>query len=306
MFVFEGLAYDLGAAARRRRARRGRRVRDGLRAGRTRSAPSGLEIQHAVTLAQPRRRLRARRAADVRRRRRVGLAREPAEHRRRGPRPARAARAARRPPPRRARRRRARRSASPLAAAGLAADAGDAVRARALARDHQPRPAGARGRRAASASRTPSPGLLLLVWWLLPFDTMNAIAGRELEHGLLGLDRQRPDGRRRRDLADRLQRRRPARARRCACLGRDPRARAGAQDGDGLSRCASRFRTGVTLAMFTLVVFTIVVGATTSRRVPARRRRRRELRRRLRRRAPRSRRTSPLGDADDRDPRRAG
>ena len=36
------------------------------------------------------------------------------------------------------------------------------------------------------------------------------------------------------------------------------------QDGDGLS-AAVRFRTGVTLAMFTLVVFTIVVGATTSR-----------------------------------------
>ena len=34
------------------------------------------------------------------------------------------------------------------------------------------------------------------------------------------------------------------------------------------TRCANRFRTGVTLAMFTLVVFTIVVGATTSRRVP--------------------------------------
>ena len=31
------------------------------------------------------------------------------------------------------------------------------------------------------------------------------------------------------------------------------------------TRCATRFRTGVTLAMFTLVVFTIVVGATTSR-----------------------------------------
>ena len=47
-----------------------------------------------------------------------------------------------------------------------------------------------------------------------------------------------------------------------------------------------RFRTGVTLAMFTLVVFTIVVGATTSRAFLRGDRRRRGLRRRLRRHGP--------------------
>ena len=47
-----------------------------------------------------------------------------------------------------------------------------------------------------------------------------------------------------------------------------------------------RFRTGVTLAMFTLVVFTIVVGATTSRAFLRGDRRRRGLRRRLRRHRP--------------------
>ena len=40
-------------------------------------------------------------------------------------------------------------------------------------------------------------GLLLLGWWLLPFDVMSAIAGRDLEHGLLGLGGQRADARRR-------------------------------------------------------------------------------------------------------------
>ena len=73
---------------------------------------------------------------------------------------------------------------------------------------------------------------------------------------------ERPDGRRRRHLADRLQRRRAAR-RGDARARPDPRAGTGAEDGDGLP-AADRFRTGVTLAMFTLVVFTIVVGATTS------------------------------------------
>ena len=50
--------------------------------------------------------------------------------------------------------------------------------------------------------------------------TMNAIAGRELEHGLLGVDRQRPDGRRRRHLADRLQRRRRCSGSAMRVLGR--------------------------------------------------------------------------------------
>ena len=97
MFVFEGLAYDLGAAAV--------------------GAALGVAISFAMVsvmasafgsagprdrarrdAAQPRHRLRARRAADVRGRRALRLAGEPAQHRRRGARPARAARAPRRPP----------------------------------------------------------------------------------------------------------------------------------------------------------------------------------------------------------------
>ena len=179
MFVFEGLAYDLGAAAVG--AALGvavafamvlvwRRVR----------ARADCEIERAVSLAQPRHRLRARRPADVRRRRAVRLAREPHEHRRRGPRSARAARAARRPPPR-----------SVLGAVGLAlgvalagrrasSRAGDAVLARPLARDHQPRRRSRAPPACRSGSRSRSPGLALLVWWLLPFDAMSEIAGREL------------------------------------------------------------------------------------------------------------------------------
>ena len=74
-----------------------------------------------------------------------------------------------------------------------------------------------------SASRSRSPGSLLVGWWLLPFDVMSDIAGRELQHGLLGVGGQRADARRRIDLADRLQRRPPAR-RHDARLRAHPRA----------------------------------------------------------------------------------
>ena len=76
MFVFEGLAYDLGAAAVG--AALGVAVAFAMVSVLADAfGSSGLEIERAVSPAQPRRRLRARRAADVRRRRRVGLAREP-------------------------------------------------------------------------------------------------------------------------------------------------------------------------------------------------------------------------------------
>jgi putative ABC transport system permease protein len=106
-------------------------------------------------------------------------------------------------------------------------------------------------------------GALLLVWWLLPFKTMNAIVGRELgmdfsawvisglmvvagatwlivynADALLGLTMQ---------LLGRIRSLAPVLKMAMAYPLR------------------ARFRTGVTLAMFTLVVFTIVVGATTSR-----------------------------------------
>ena len=106
-------------------------------------------------------------------------------------------------------------------------------------------------------------GAGLVVWWLLPFETMNAIAGRELDSdfsawvvsglvlvaGATWLIVYNAD----------------------VVLGLAMR---------GLGRIGAlapvvkmamafplraRFRTGITLAMFTLVVFTIVVGSTTSR-----------------------------------------
>jgi putative ABC transport system permease protein len=106
-------------------------------------------------------------------------------------------------------------------------------------------------------------GAALLAWWLLPFDTLNAIAGRELSMDfsawvvsglmlvagatwlivynadvLLGATMR---------LAGRIRALAPVLKMAMAYPLR------------------VRFRTGVTLAMFTLVVFTIVVGATTSR-----------------------------------------
>jgi putative ABC transport system permease protein len=106
-------------------------------------------------------------------------------------------------------------------------------------------------------------GMVLVTWWLLPFKTMNEIAGRHLDmdfsawtiSGLmvvagitwvivynadvvLGLGMR--------------------------VLGRI-RALAPVLKMAMAYPLRGRFRTGITLAMFTLVVFTIVVGATTSR-----------------------------------------
>ncbi len=125
-------------------------------------------------------------------------------------------------------------------------------------------------------------GALLLGWWLLPFDVMNDIAGRELSMnfsawvvsglmlvaGATWLIVYNAD----------------------ILLGATMRVAGRARSLAPMLKMAMayplrvRFRTGVTLAMFTLVVFTIVVGATTSRCIPARRRRRPRLRRRVRRR----------------------
>lgn len=106
-------------------------------------------------------------------------------------------------------------------------------------------------------------GALLLAWWLLPFETMNAIAGRELSMdfsawvvsglmvvaGATWLIVYNAD----------------------ALLGLAMRVLGRIRSLAPVLKMAmayplrARFRTGVTLAMFTLVVFTIVVGATTSR-----------------------------------------
>jgi putative ABC transport system permease protein len=105
-------------------------------------------------------------------------------------------------------------------------------------------------------------GVLLLAWWLLPFEAMNAIAGRELNMdfsawvisglmvvaGATWLIVYNAD----------------------ILLGAAMWALGRIRALAPVLRMAMafplrmRFRTGVTLAMFTLVVFTIVVGATTS------------------------------------------
>jgi putative ABC transport system permease protein len=106
-------------------------------------------------------------------------------------------------------------------------------------------------------------GTLLLVWWLLPFDTLSAIAGRDLKMdfsawivsglmlvaGATWLIVYNAD----------------------VLLGATMRVAGRVRSLAPVLKMAMayplrvRFRTGVTLAMFTLVVFTIVVGATTSR-----------------------------------------
>ena len=262
MFVFEGLAYDLGAAAVGAAFGVVDRVRDGLRAG------GRLRLDRARDRArrlaeQPRDRVRARRAADLRRRRAVRVAREPAEHRRRRPRPARAAHGT-------------------IAAAAASAPASlGVVLGLALAwsglQAGQATPfalglsiaiislvplARAAGvPRAARLHRAPAP--LLVGWWLLPFDTMSAIAGRELSMdfsawvvsglmlvaGSTWLIVYNAD----------------------VLLGATMRVAGRIRPLAPVLKMAMayplrvRFRTGVTLAMFTLVVFTIVVGATTTR-----------------------------------------
>ena len=106
-------------------------------------------------------------------------------------------------------------------------------------------------------------GTLLVGWWLLPFDTMSAIAGRELSMdfsawvvsglmlvaGSTWLIVYNAD----------------------VLLGATMRVARRIRPLAAVLKLAMayplrvRFRTGVTLAMFTLVVFTIVVGATTTR-----------------------------------------
>ena len=97
MFLFEGLAYDLLAAAVGAAARLGRRLRDGARDGarvraaerlrrsRTPSSRRASSLGYAIGVL-----------LTLRRRRVLGLAREPDEHRDRDPQPARAAASRRR------------------------------------------------------------------------------------------------------------------------------------------------------------------------------------------------------------------
>ena len=92
MFLFEGLAYDLLAAAVGALLGAGRRLRDGARdGGRVRARSRTSTIAFSVTAAQRGHRLRDRRAADARGRRLLRLARQPDEHRHGDPQPARAA-----------------------------------------------------------------------------------------------------------------------------------------------------------------------------------------------------------------------
>ncbi len=106
-------------------------------------------------------------------------------------------------------------------------------------------------------------GGLLLGWWLLPFDTVNAIAGRELSmdfsawivSGLMLVAGATWLIVYNADVLLGLTMRVAGRVRALAPVLKMAMA----------YPLRARFRTGVTLAMFTLVVFTIVVGATTSR-----------------------------------------
>lgn len=105
-------------------------------------------------------------------------------------------------------------------------------------------------------------GLLLLGWWLLPFDTMSAIAGRDLSmdfsawviSGLMLVAGATWLIVYNADLLLGATMRVAGRIRALAPIVKMAMA----------YPLRVRFRTGVTLAMFTLVVFTIVVGATTS------------------------------------------
>ncbi len=93
MFVFEGLAYDLAAAVVGHLPRRGGRLRDGAADGARPSAPptqdAGLQVEYAVSPAQPRGRIPHRPHPHACRRRRLGLAGEPDDDRDRDPQPAR-------------------------------------------------------------------------------------------------------------------------------------------------------------------------------------------------------------------------
>jgi putative ABC transport system permease protein len=106
-------------------------------------------------------------------------------------------------------------------------------------------------------------GAVLVTWWLLPFETMNAIAGRRLDmdfsawtvSGLMVVAGVTWVIVYNADLVLGLGMRVLGRVRGLAPVVKMSMA----------YPLRGRFRTGITLAMFTLVVFTIAVGATTSR-----------------------------------------
>ena len=106
-------------------------------------------------------------------------------------------------------------------------------------------------------------GAVLVTWWLLPFKTMNAIAGRHLDmdfsawtiSGLMVVAGITWVIVYNADVVLGLGMRLLGRIRGLAPVLKMAMA----------YPLRGRFRTGITLAMFTLVVFTIVVGATTSR-----------------------------------------
>jgi putative ABC transport system permease protein len=106
-------------------------------------------------------------------------------------------------------------------------------------------------------------GVVLVTWWLLPFDTMNAIAGRNLDmdfsawtvSGLMVVAGITWVIIFNADVVLGLGMRVLGRVRGLAPVVKMSMA----------YPLRGRFRTGITLAMFTLVVFTIAVGATTSR-----------------------------------------
>ena len=106
-------------------------------------------------------------------------------------------------------------------------------------------------------------GAVLVAWWLLPFETMSAIAGRDLDmdfsawviSGLMVVAGATWLIVYNADVVLGLAMRALGRIRALAPMLKMAMA----------YPLRTRFRTGITLAMFTLVVFTIVVGSTTSR-----------------------------------------
>ena len=150
-----------------------------------------------------------------------------------------------------------------MAYAGLEGRPGDAVRARPLARDHQPRPARARRRRAGARRVHGRRRCCCSAGGCCPSTSMSAIAGRDLSmdfsawvvSGLMLVAGSTWLIVYNADLLLGATMRVAGRIRALAPVLKMAMA----------YPLRVRFRTGVTLAMFTLVVFTIVVGATTSR-----------------------------------------
>ena len=260
MFLFEGVAYDLIAAAVGAAARGRGRLRDGARHGeRVRPAFDDFHISYSVkpaslvlaytigvllTLA-----VVAFSAWRV----------EPDEHRHRDPRtfPTR--------PPEQGPRRRWLLGVAGivlgalLAVSGVSAEDAITLGLGVSLRDPRPRAGAARARACPTGRCTPAPGSRSVSWFVLPISRW--LFG-DLKRELLDLRPRRADDRDRRDLDDHVQRRRPPR-----------RGRRDAGTDQALAPVLrmsiayplrSLFRTGVTLAMFTLVVFTLVVGATTT------------------------------------------